>query len=166
MKPSSYQWLAGVIHAHPDHKVVGRIRLQKTIRLLQRLGMPSGYSFQLFYYGPYSDGILSDIQLLEQWKWVVEEGKTSRSGDPYFIMQASDKAKLSDIAKFRKHIDKMGATNPTVLELAATYDMFRDLGSNHKEALVRLRNKKGTKCDDGNQQKALTLLKELGLPVS
>jgi hypothetical protein len=53
-----------------------------------------------------------------------------------------------------------------VLELAATYDTFRVLGSYHRDALVRLRRKKGDKCDGGNEAAALELLGKLGLPVN
>jgi hypothetical protein len=47
--------------------------------------------------------------------------------------------------------------------LAATYDAFREAGSDHEEAIKRLRRKKGSKCDNGNQEKALELLVALGL---
>jgi hypothetical protein len=53
-----------------------------------------------------------------------------------------------------------------VVELAATYDMFRTMKSSHEEAMMRLRRKKGARCDDGNDIKALDLLRELGLPTS
>lgn len=166
MNPSPYQWLAGVIYAHPEHQVVGRTRLQKTIRLLQRLGLPTDYSYQLYFYGPYSDAVLSAVQLLEQLGLIEEQQQINLSGDPYYILKAHSKAELDGIKKFQKHINKMVAADAVVLELAATYDAFRDLGSDHKEALVRLKNKKGTKCGGGNQQRALELLKELGLPTT
>lgn len=50
-----FRWLAGAIAAHKDRKVVGRTRLQKEIKLLQRLGFPTEYSYTLFFYGPYSE---------------------------------------------------------------------------------------------------------------
>jgi len=50
-----------------------------------------------------------------------------------------------------------------VLELAATYDAFREEGADHEEAIERLRRKKGSKCDGGNQEKALELLASLDL---
>ena len=165
MNPSRYQWLAGVIFAHPENKVVGRTRLQKTIRLLQRLGFPTDYSYQLYFYGPYSDGLMSEIRLIEQFELVTEEQKFS-NGDPYYIIQAKPDAHLPEIDLYLPLIEKMSNADSVVLELAATYDAFRDLGSDHEKALVKLRNKKGEKCDRGNQEKALDLLKELGLSAS
>jgi hypothetical protein len=38
-----FRWLAAAITAHPDRKVVGRTRLQKEIKLLQRLKFPTEY---------------------------------------------------------------------------------------------------------------------------
>jgi hypothetical protein len=52
------------------------------------------------------------------------------------------------------------------LELAATYDAFRAMGSDHHDALKRLRRKKGSKCANGNEAKALGLLRELNLPTT
>ena len=50
-----------------------------------------------------------------------------------------------------------------VLELAATYDAFRESGSDHEEAIKRLRRKKGSECDEANQKKAMESLNALGL---
>ena len=41
MKTGNFWWLAGVIAAHDGRRVVGRTRLQKTVKLLQRLGLPT-----------------------------------------------------------------------------------------------------------------------------
>jgi hypothetical protein len=51
-----------------------------------------------------------------------------------------------------------------VLELAATYDAYRETGSDHADALHRLRQKKGAKSTDDREARALDLLRELGLP--
>jgi hypothetical protein len=51
-----------------------------------------------------------------------------------------------------------------VLELAATYDSFREAGLEHEEALESLRRKKGNKCEGGREEQALALLSKLGLP--
>ncbi len=44
-----FRWLAGAIAAHPDQQIAGRIRLQKTIKLLQRLDFPTDYSYTLIF---------------------------------------------------------------------------------------------------------------------
>jgi len=161
-----FRWLAAAIAAHKDRKVVGRTRLQKEIRLLQRLGYPTEYTYTLFFYGPYSEGLHAEIRLLQAFGLVTEEEKSSQQGDKYFVLTASPEAVMAETADFQRYIDLMQDADPVVLELAATYDMFRAMKSDHEQAMTRLRRKKGTKCDNGNDAKALKLLGELGLPSS
>ena len=162
-----YRWLAAVIAAHPDHRVVGRTRLQKTVKLLQRLKAPMDYDYMIHFYGPYSEGVQSDIGLLESFGLVEEKQCTGLDGSPYFVLQATEQAKkLADrpeVKKFHSAIQIMSESDAVVLELAATYDAFRETGDDHKTALERLKRKKGTKCEEGRTDKALALLKQLGL---
>jgi hypothetical protein len=162
-----FRWLAAVVAAHPEHKVVGRTRLQKTVKLLQRLGAPLDYDYMIHFYGPYSEGVQSDIGLLESFGFVEEKECMSQDGSPYFVLHASaDAQKLAgrpDVKKFHSAIQAMSDADAVVLELAATYDAFREMGDDHKTALERLKRKKGTKCEQGRTAKALTLLKTLGL---
>ncbi len=159
-----FRWLAAAIAAHPERKVVGRTRLQKEIKLLQRLKFPTQYRYTLFFYGPYSEGLHAEVGLLESLGLVAEEEKVSKDGDPYFILRATTEATLPEIKPFQKFIDVMAAADLVVLELAATYDMFRAMGSDHREALMRLKRKKPSKCVGDNVERALALLKKHGLP--
>jgi uncharacterized protein YwgA len=163
-----FAWLAAVIAAHPEHKVVGRTRLQKTVKLLQRLGAPLDYDYMIHFYGPYSEAVQADIGLLERLKLVDETSHTATDGSTYYVLEArGDALKWAEsetMAPFRKPIEVMNAADPVVLELAATYDAFREMGNNHETALTRLRRKKGTKCEGGREKAALKLLKTLGLP--
>ena len=161
-----FRWLAGAIAAHKDRKVVGRTRLQKEIKLLQRLGFPTEYSYTLFFYGPYSEGLFAEVRFLQAFGLVTEEEKSSKQGDSYFVLTASPDAVMAETADFQRHIDLMQNADAVVVELAATYDMFRTMKSNHEDAMMRLRRKKGSKCDNDNDKKALELLRELGLPFS
>jgi uncharacterized protein YwgA len=161
-----FRWLAGAIAAHKDRKIVGRTRLQKEIKLLQRLGFPTEYSYTLFFYGPYSEGLQADIGFLQAFGLVSEEEKSSKQGDTYFVLKASMDSVMPEIAPYRRYIDLMQDADAVVLELAATYDMFRTMKSDHEDAMMRLRRKKGSKCDNDNDKKALELLRELGLPSS
>jgi uncharacterized protein YwgA len=165
MTIEQFRWLAGVVAAHPEDKVVGRTRLQKTIRLLQRCGFPTRYSYTLFFYGPYSVGVQADLRLLGQLGLLEEQECQDQDGMPYYVMRARPGARLEAVERWRPAIDTLSRAPAVVLELAATYDTFRGLGSNHAEALQRLRRKKGSKCDGGNEAAALALLQELGLPV-
>jgi len=161
-----FYWLAAIIASHPHRTVVGRTRLQKTVRLLQRLGAPIDYDFTIHFYGPYSDGVSSDIGLLEKLGLVTETPDLTFDGSPFYrITGSSDTTQFAEDSNFKgyeKYIEIMSHAETTVLELAATYDAFREMGSNHDEALDRLRRKKGRKCDNGNLEEALKLLASLG----
>jgi uncharacterized protein YwgA len=162
-----FRWLAAVIAAHPNHRVVGRTRLQKTINLLQRLKLPTNYGYTTFFYGPYSEGLHADIGLLKHYGLIDEQEKTAQDGSTYYIISTTPESALpSEIRPFQPFIDRMQQADAVVLELAATYDSFRAMGSNHDEALERLRRKKGNKCQGGNEEAALALLRDLGLPTT
>lgn len=162
-------WLAAVIAAHPEHKVVGRTRLQKTVKLLQRVGAPLDYDYMIHFYGPYSEGVQSDIGLLEN-LGLVREREVAGQDAPYFVLEATDTAKplaeRDDVKRYGSAIEAMSNTDAVVLELAATYDAFREMGSDHAAALERLKRKKGQKCAGKRVEKALSLLRSLKLPTN
>jgi len=159
-----FRWLAGLIAAHPDRKLMGRTRLQKEVKLLQRLGFPTDYTYTIFFYGPYSEEVQSDIRLLEHFELVKEVRHESNSGRPFYEFEAYEEAVLTEIKEYQPFINILAKSKSEILELAATYDAFRQLDMNHDEALVALRRKKGEKCGKGNEKAALDLLNELGLP--
>ncbi len=163
----SFRILAAVIAAHPSQQVVGRIRLQKTICLLQRLGLPTDYLYTIHFYGPYSEDLHSEISLLKNLEMIQEESQNAYADYVTYTMKAvAGSTDASLVAKFQPAINIMADTQPVVLELAATYDTFRQHGNDHATALERLRFKKGSKCDNGQQEQALILLDKLGLPTS
>ncbi len=170
MITEKYQWLAAVIAAHPDRTLVGRTRLQKTVRLLQRIGAPVDYSYRMHHYGPYSEGVQSDIGLVEQVGLVNEERSMASDGSPYYRFTASDQAAAwaasSEVAEFEEQIRLMSEAEATVLELAATYDSFREAGQDHDAAIKSLRHMKGEKCESGAEEQAMELLRKLDLPSS
>src|SRR5207248_345707 len=88
MKLEKFRYLAAVVAAHPERRIVGRTRLQKTVKLLQRLGLPTDYDYMTYFYGPYSSGVQSDIGLLERLRAVSEEQQTSQDGTPYYVVTA------------------------------------------------------------------------------
>jgi uncharacterized protein len=157
-----FRWLAAVVAASKQGRIYGRTRLQKTIKLLQRLGLPADYSYTNYFYGPYSDGVQSDIGVLES-MGLLEEKLEGTGGSPYFVIKAKSGAEQKSIQKFQKYIDLMEGVETVILELAATYDAFREMGSSHSDSMERLRRKKGTKCDGDRDKEALELLKHLGL---
>jgi len=163
MHIENHRWLAGLIAAHTHRTIVGRTRLQKTVRLLQRIGFPTQYRFTIFFYGPYSEELHTELRLLESLELVSETEHRTADGATCYTITATPQAELPEISRFQPLVDRLGQTDLTILELAATYDAFRELGCNHDESLLRLRRKKGTKCDGGRDARALDLLGELGL---
>ena len=167
MKTGNCWWLAAVVAEHAGRRVTGRTRLQKTVKLLQRVGLPTDYLFTIFFYGPYSEGVLSDMRLLGQLGLVAEKALPAAEGaTPAFEMVAREDAVLAGMEPWRPALRRMEAADLVVLELAATYDAFRETGSGHDEAMKRLRHKKAAKCTPEREGRALALLRELGLPGS
>lgn len=161
-----FRWLAGVVAAHEGREVAGRTRLQKEIKLLQRLNLPTRYHYTIHFYGPYSEGVQAEIGLLEMLGLAKEASNQTQDGTTYYTIRATENADLPEIEPFVSYIKTMENADTTVLELAATYDAFREMGANHNEALQRLKRKKGAKCNDGRDSKALELLASLGLESS
>ncbi|MGL4555156.1 MAG: hypothetical protein ACRC33_28655 [Gemmataceae bacterium] len=167
MSAGNFWWLAAVIAEHDARRVVGRTRLQKTVKLLQRVGLPTDYRFTIFFYGPYSEGIQSDVRLLERLGLVTETPQPAPEGaTPSYVLTAAPEARLDGVARFRPALARLQAAELGELELAATYDAFREAGSDHAEALRRLRHKKAGKCTEDREARALELLRALGLPAS
>src|SRR5580704_1150437 len=96
------RWLAAIIAAHPNHEVIGRTRLQKTVWLLQRLGLPTDYVYSLHFYGPYSEEVKSDIGFAEQLGLISEEQKVGMNGTEYFILRAPASESLPNVEQFRR----------------------------------------------------------------
>jgi uncharacterized protein YwgA len=158
------RWLASVIAAHPNHEVVGRTRLQKTVCLLQRLGMPTDYAFSLHFYGPYSEDLRADIGVCGQLGLVEERVQTGMDGTDYYVLTAPAAALKPEFDVFRHYVDLFSQQTLVTLELAATYDAFRQMGLSHDESLSRLRAKKGEKCAGGREAMAIELLGRVHLP--
>ncbi|MCK4856641.1 MAG: hypothetical protein KAT58_01615 [candidate division Zixibacteria bacterium] len=167
MNPERFRLLAAVIAAHPEGQVIGRTRLQKTVKLLQRLDLPTDYDYMLHFYGPYSEGLQAEVGLLELLGLVEESEQHAQDGRPYYVITSKPGAELEDIkAKFGHAVQMMVETDRVVLEIAATYDAFRESGMTHEQALAAVRHKKAAKCKNRNDDKALDLLKTLNLPSS
>lgn len=162
----NYEWLTALVAAHPEGKIVGRTRLQKEVKLLQRLGFPTDYSYTIHFYGPYSEALFADIGMLEAFDYVEETCDGTFDGNPCYTLNVKKRDNLPELGEFRSKVQILSQTPTVILELAATYDAFRELGAGHDEAIVRLKRKKGSKCEGGNQEQALTLLQKLGLQIN
>jgi uncharacterized protein YwgA len=167
MRTGNFWWLAAVVAAHDGRRVVGRTRLQKTMKLLQRLGMPTDYLYTMFFYGPYSEGLFRDIGRCAALGLLSEaENPGPEGGTPTFVLRATAEAEMEGVERWREEIATMQASDLVVLELAATYDAFREVGSDHAEAVARLRHKKAAKWTEDRHARALALLAGLGLATA
>jgi uncharacterized protein YwgA len=162
----NYRLVAGLIEAHPNREVVGRARLQKTVRLMQRIGMGTDYAFSIQAHAPYSEELQSDIAVLERVGLGTEESRTEQGHDSRPVIRVVPKARTARIDRFRGFIQSLANAELPVLDLAATYDVFREMGSDHADALRRLRAKKGVNFDGNSVDAAMALLKTLGLPAA
>ena len=113
-----YEWLAAVIAAHPNHKLKGRTRLQKTVKLLQRLGAPLDYGFMIYFYGPYSEGIQFEIHLLERFGFIKETLNSAPDGAAYYTLearpQAFDLCQMDEFKPYQKTITLLSKTDPGI----------------------------------------------------
>jgi len=160
----SFELLAAVIAAFPGRKVYGRTRLQKSIRLLQEIGYPTDYTFRMHHYGPYTDEIISDLQILEHYKLAKEthqEGEQLGSRN-YYVIEATNLAPdVPELEPYRDVLSLLIKEDSTVLELAATYVEYLRRCDDSDQAVERLIAKKGSKCAEGRKDQAIVLATEV-----
>jgi hypothetical protein len=164
MWKEGFRWLAGVIAAHEGRKVVRRSRLQDTIYLLQRKGLPTDCYYDLQFDGPYSGGVNGLARLARQLDLVTEQVVGNGEGE-HSIFQANESALLPEMQQYQADLDAIQQTPDLPLELAVNYDGFREMGYGHADALKRLRWKKASKWTPESEGQALDLLRQIGLLV-
>lgn len=162
--------VVALVAVAPDRRLTSRVRLQKTVYLLERLGFGSGFGFDYHHYGPYSrelDNALADAVALKR----VSEQIAHRFADgaSYSIFSLAkgvdpveDAYGTLGRARARDYVAKFANTNVTILELAATVDFLW-----HEERIKDWRaevgKRKGSKVGGGRLERAVDLLKSLGL---
>lgn len=151
--------------------LVSRVRLQKTVYLLDQLGLASGFRFEYHHYGPYSrdlDLATADARALG----VVQEDILHRAGDgasySRFTLPEPRSSKDEAFGPLgRPHatelVQKFVREHVTVLELAATVDWlwrYEDCADWRAEITRR----KPMKVGSGRLDRAIQLLHALDLP--
>ena len=72
-------------------QLVGRVRLQKTVYLLDRLGLESGFDYDYHHYGPFSRDIDNAVADAEAFELVEERfGRRQLDGARYSIFKLTD----------------------------------------------------------------------------
>ena len=152
-------------------EIVGKIRLQKMVYLLDQLGLGSGYSFDYHHYGPYSSELADRTNLDVLFDCVVEESQRRFSdGVPYSVFKLPGSYEPSGAdgiggipeAKIKGFVSLLQAQSGTVLELAATIHWlaFVEKVEDWRNELIQ---RKASKADGGRTDKAIDLLKQLGI---
>jgi uncharacterized protein len=152
-------------------EIVGKIRLQKIVYLLDQIGLNSGFSYEYFHYGPYSEDLAEQVEEdVVFGRLHADQRRRLSDGVPYIAYSAS--ANSSDNGGELAHLPtdrvqaaliEMQRRSATVLELAATIHwlaVMEDI-SDWKSELIR---RKGSKTNNDRDRLAVELLGTLGLP--
>lgn len=148
--------------------LVSRIRLQKTIYLLDRLGLGSRFEYEYHHFGPYSRDVDNATTEAKAFGLLEEDfGHRVSDGSRYSIFKARQSAQpeaYGRLPPFKVHelAQRFARTNVTVLELAATVDWLwsQEKIGDWKGEIVR---RKGRKTEGGRLEIAIDLLKEVNL---
>jgi uncharacterized protein YwgA len=162
--------VVGVVAAAPGRQLMSRVRLQKTVYLLDVLGLGSGFSFEYHHYGPYSrelDNATAEAKAFN----LIEERIAHRLSDgasySIFAVQQGAEPKPGvygslGVERTRDMVTRFANTNVTVLELAATIDFLW-----RSEKIVDWRSevekRKRAKIGGDRLERAIELLRSLGL---
>lgn len=159
------------IVAAADGELTGRVRLQKTVYLLDQLGLGSNFDYVYYNYGPYSrelDNATVDAQTFDKVVEVFANRTSDGARFSIFRLKGGvepDPAIFSGLGeeRVRALVRCFKETNVTVLELAATAHWVAE-----KERVADWRGevakRKSAKVQNGRLEKAVELLKKLGLP--
>jgi uncharacterized protein YwgA len=152
-------------------ELTGRVRLQKTIYLLERLGLGGDFDFGYHHYGPFSSDVFSATEDAKAFGMVSENLGRRALDDARFsiFQQGSVTIPGNPLQKIGREkaaalVALMQKRSSTVLELAATVDWlhhFEDIADWQSEVVRR----KGQKTGKGRLEEAVELLTELGLPA-
>jgi uncharacterized protein YwgA len=145
-------------------EVVGKVRLQKLVYLLDQLGLESDFSFSYHHYGPYSEDLADAVEEDVIFRRVGIETRRRGDGVPFFVFRAQSHSGPTTAfsPKIVSAIKAMQSRSAMVLELAATIHWLafvESLDSWHEELVKR----KGAKTEQGRSDDALRLLTELNI---
>lgn len=148
--------------------LTSRVRLQKSVYLLDRLGLGSGFDYEYYHYGPYSRDLDNATADAKAFELLTEDfGHRQSDGAMYSIFKVKPGPKKKalghlDAAKAHEIMQTFVKTNVTVLELAATADWLWHF-EKCKDWQSEIKKRKGVKARPDRLDKAVQLLADLGL---
>jgi uncharacterized protein len=151
-------------------ELTGRVRLQKTVYLLDRLGLNSGFGFDYHHYGPFSRDLDNAVADAKAFGLVEERFEHRQSDGAAYSVFALRSGKAADPKAYgrlggahaRDLVKLFAATNVTVLELAATVDWLSRV-ERVPDWKGEIRKRKGVKVQGGRLEEAVALLGKLDL---
>jgi uncharacterized protein YwgA len=150
-------------------RIVGKTRLQKTVYLLDALGLESGFDFEFHNYGPFSAELAFEADAAEAAGLVDTETKQGFHEVPYVVYKSDAKAPDQigrlDSGTVAEKLRYLGQHSAIVLELAASIQYFKHL-KDRQEMDHRVRQLKPLKATPERLEKAWSLLGQLGLAES
>lgn len=152
-----------------DGKIVGRIRMQKVVYLLEQMGGKSGFRFSYHHYGPYSEELASALDIARVIDGTIEEQEERVDWGAYSVFTLANSnrpipEKIGDLEweRARSAISAMKNETSVVIELAATIHWLQ-YKENVADWRTELKVRKPTKADDSRIAKAEALLRTLNL---
>jgi uncharacterized protein YwgA len=149
-------------------ELTGRVRLQKTVYLLDCLGLESGFAYEYHHYGPFSrdlENATADAKAFD----LIEEKFDHRQSDGavYSIFALKTKHDSPAFGKLNPKraselVRRFALTNVTVLELAATINWLGRV-EKYPDWKSEVKKRKGIKVQNGRLEKAVELLTDLNL---
>lgn len=155
-------------------EIVGKVRLQKVVYLLDQVGMGSGFSYEYHHYGPYSSELAKTIDEDIFSGKVDEQVRRRTDGVPYSVFRlgpASDRSETIEalghlsFERAQEALAIMQQRDSTVLELASTIHWLTSV-EHADDWRGELARRKGIKASAGRVERAMDLLKDIGLPVT
>jgi uncharacterized protein YwgA len=137
-----------------DDGLEARVRIQKVVYFLKRLGFDLGYEFDLYYHGPYSSALADDYYLL------AERGDEEING----LATLCEGGKVCN-GEMGRLINELNKWDTTALEVAATLaDLLEspDFKGDLNGAIEHVKFLKPW-IEDGDVEDALRLLRSLGI---
>jgi uncharacterized protein len=164
--------VAAVVEA-AGGQLIGRVRLEKMVYLLDRLGLNSGFEFDYHHYGPFSRDLENATADAKAFSKIEEElDRRHSDGATYSKFKLNPGVEPNPEAYGKLSADRVrelaklfAKTNVTVLELAATVDWLYRF-EHCRDWKAEIRKRKGLKVQGRRLDKALELLEKLGLAPS
>jgi uncharacterized protein YwgA len=152
-------------------KIYGRIRIQKLLYLLKRLGVQEleGVPFSYHHYGPFSSIVAEGLSDCVRAGAIIEHAATledARQRYEYTLGNSEASARSlspQSIALAKKLVDRVRGDHWRTLELASTIDFLEQTQRLPREQACACALELKPECKDFRQQ-ALDLLHDLELP--